>query len=228
MPPTRTPTRTPTPTPARAWQDLVDGNRRFAQDRAERPNADAARRLQVSTGQAPFAVVLGCSDSRVPMELVFDCGLGDLFVVRTAGHVLDPAVVGSVEFAVVALGVPLLVVLGHESCGAVGAALTARREGKVPGGFVRDIIERVTPSVLAAEHRGATEVDDVVLEHVRSTVDHLVERSEAVGSAVTAGRLGLVGAVYRLANGRVEPIDHRGIGDVTPAPEMAPPGPPHA
>ena len=205
--------RTPS-TPEEAWAELAAGNARFAADQALRPNADATQRRLVSTGQRPFAVVLGCSDSRVAAELVFDRGLGDLFVVRTAGHALDTAVLGSVEFATVVLGVPLLVVLGHDSCGAVDAALTARREGRVPGGFVRDIVERVTTSVLAAEFRGETGVDDIVREHVRATARQLVERSEAVRVAVSSGRLGVVGASYTLADGLVEEGFSEGVRDL--------------
>ncbi len=201
-------------TPVQAWAELSRGNARFAADRAERPNTGAEQRRLVSRGQRPFAVVLGCSDSRVAAELVFDRGLGDLFVVRTAGHVLDSAVLGSVEFATEALDVPLLVVLGHDTCGAVVAALQARREGRVPGGFLRDIVERVTTSVLAAEHRGAASVDDIVREHVRSTAMQLLERSEAIRAAVTSGRLGVVGAYYSLADGRVEPVWSQGAEDV--------------
>lgn len=200
-------------TPAEAWAELSRGNARFAADRSERPHSDAEQRRLVSTGQSPFAVVLGCSDSRVAAELVFDRGLGDLFVVRTAGHALDTAVLGSVEFATEALGVPLLVVLGHDSCGAVVAALRARREGTVPGGFLRDIVERVTTSVLAAEHRGASSVDDIVREHVQSTARQLLERSEAVRAAVASGRLGVVGAYYTLADGLIEPVWSEGTGD---------------
>lgn len=198
-------------TPGDAWAELAAGNTRFAADEALRPNADAAQRRRVSTGQRPFAVVLGCSDSRVAAELVFDRGLGDLFVVRTAGHALDTAVLGSVEFATSVLGVPLLVVLGHDSCGAVSAALTSRQDGSVPGGFVRDIVERVTTSVLAAEHRGETGVDDIVREHVRATARQLVERSEAVREAVADGRLGVVGATYTLADGLVQLVHAEGV-----------------
>ena len=198
-------------TPAEAWAELVAGNARFAADEALRPNADADQRRLVSTGQSPFAALLGCSDSRVAAELVFDRGLGDLFVVRTAGHALDTAVLGSVEFATLVLGVPLLVVLGHDSCGAVSAALRARHEGTVPGGFVRDIVERVTTSVLAAEHRGETEVDQIVVEHVRATARQLLERSETVRSAVAAGTLGVVGASYALADGRVQAVFAEGV-----------------
>ncbi len=201
-------------TPTQAWDELSRGNARFAADRAERPHADAAQRRLVSTGQRPFAVVLGCSDSRVAAELVFDRGLGDLFVVRTAGHVLDTAVLGSVEFAVEVLDVPLLVVLGHDSCGAVSAALQARHEGQVPGGFLRDIVERVTTSVLAAEHRGVTTVHDVVREHVGSTARQLLERSESVRDAVKTGRLGVVGACYTLTDGVVEPVWWEGPEDL--------------
>ncbi len=204
----------PPTTPTEAWAELAAGNARFAADRALRPNADAEQRRLVSTGQRPFAVVLGCSDSRVAAELVFDRGLGDLFVVRTAGHALDTAVLGSIEFASAMLQVPLLVVLGHDSCGAVNAAIRARRDGQVPGGFVRDIVERVTTSVLAAEHAGATGADDVVREHVRATARQVVERSETVRDAVREGRLGVVGARYTLADGVVEAVSQRGVDGV--------------
>ncbi|MGJ7442362.1 carbonic anhydrase [Aquipuribacter sp. MA13-6] len=201
-------------TPSDAWRELSLGNARFAADQAEHPNAGADQRRLVSTGQRPFAVVLGCSDSRVAAELVFDRGLGDLFVVRTAGHALDTAVLGSVEFAIEVLDVPLLVVLGHDSCGAVSAALRARHEGRVPGGFVRDIVERVTTSVLAAEHRGAATVDDIVREHVHATARQLIERSESVRAALDAGRLGVVGTYYTLADGVVEPVWWEGPDDL--------------
>lgn len=204
----------PRTSPTRAWAELARGNARFAADEATHPNADAQQRRLVSTAQKPFAVVLGCSDSRVAAELVFDRGLGDLFVVRTAGHALDTAVLGSVEFAVEMLGVRVLVVLGHDSCGAVTAAMAARHEGTVPGGFVRDIVERVTTSVLTAEHRGETSVAGIVREHVQATASQLLERSETVRGAVDDGRLGVVGAYYTLADGLVEPLWARGVDDV--------------
>lgn len=208
------PQQSPRPSdPRGAWTELVAGNGRFARDESVRPNATAEQRRLVSTGQQPFAAILGCSDSRVPAELVFDRGLGDLFVVRTAGHALDLAVLGSVEFAVEVLRVPLLVVLGHDSCGAVAAALRARHEGAMPGGFVRDIVERVTTSVLTAEHQGISEVDAVVRTHVESTAHQLLERSELVRAAVEEGRLGIVGATYALADGVVEPVWSVGLGD---------------
>jgi len=115
------------PDEALSW--LVEGNERYAQARLERPNQGADRRAVLAQGQHPFATIFGCSDSRVPVELVFDRGLGDLFVVRTAGHVVDRAVLGSIQFGVKELEVPLIMVLGHEGCGAVAAAVDAITRG---------------------------------------------------------------------------------------------------
>ena len=196
---------------AEAWAELAAGNVRFATDVAHRALADSQHRRSISRAQAPFAAVLGCSDSRVAAELVFDRGLGEVFVVRTAGHVVDTAVLGSIEFAVSALGVPLLVVLGHDSCGAVAAAMRSRRDGNEAGGYMRDLVERVITSVLSAEHRGLTEVDDVEREHVQVTAMELIERSDVIRSAVSDGRLGVVGVYYSLAEGLVEPCWSRGV-----------------
>ena len=127
-------------------------------------------------------MVFGCADSRVAAEIIFDQGLGDMFVVRTAGHVVDSAVLGSIEYAVTVLNVPLIVVLGHDSCGAVKATLSALDDGEVPGGYVRDIVERVTPSILLGRHDGLTRVDEFEARHVNETVD------AAAQSAPTADR----------------------------------------
>ncbi len=105
-------------------------------------------------------MVFGCADSRVAAEIIFDQGLGDMFVVRTAGHVIDSAVLGSIEYAVTVLNVPLIVVLGHDSCGAVKATLAALDDGEVPGGYVRDVVERVTPSILLGRRDGLTRIDE--------------------------------------------------------------------
>src|SRR5689334_1959788 len=160
-----------------AFEVLLAGNRRFVAGTPEHPNQDAARRRDVAPAQAPFAVLFGCSDSRVAAEIVFDRGLGDLFVVRTAGHVVDTGVLGSLEFGVDVLEVPLVVVLGHDACGAVKATLDAHAGGVMPGGYVRDVVELVTPSVLAARRRGVEDVDGVVHEHALATAALLVERS---------------------------------------------------
>ena len=138
-----------THTPAEAWAELLAGNERFVRGEMAHPSQDADHRAALSDAQNPFAVVFGCSDSRVAAEIVFDRGLGDLFVVRTAGHVVDTTVVGSIEYGVQVLGAPLVIVLGHDSCGAVAAAAEALATGRMPGGFVRAIVDRVIPSIVA-------------------------------------------------------------------------------
>lgn len=174
------------------------------------PNQDADRRAALASGQRPFAVLFGCSDSRLAAEIIFDQGLGDLFVVRTAGHVIGEEVLGSVEYGVGVLGAPLVVVLGHDSCGAVTAAKDAWEQGVTPSGYVRDLVERVTPSVSAARVAGVTEVDGIVDEHVRHTIDFLVERSAVLADAVSANRCAVAGLSYRLADGSVRLVGSQG------------------
>ncbi|MFF4749962.1 carbonic anhydrase [Streptomyces sp. NPDC002514] len=198
---------TQTPTAEQALDTLLTGNRRFVDGDPRHPNQDAARRAALTPGQHPFAVVFGCSDSRLAAEIVFDRGLGDLFVVRTAGHVLGPEVLGSIEYGVGQLGCPLVVVLGHDACGAVRAARTALEQGQAPGGYVRDIVERVTPSVLAARAAGLSEESDIVDEHIRNTVDLLLDRSPGL----TAGPTAVVGLSYQLTAGRVRLVTSRGL-----------------
>jgi carbonic anhydrase len=200
-------------TPADAWRALLEGNTRFVEGHLHPTELDHERRARLAEGQRPFALVFGCGDSRVAAEIVFDQGLGHLFVVRTAGHVVDTGVLGSVEFGVDALDIPLVVVLGHDSCGAVGATLAAVASGEMPEGFVRDIVERVTPSVLAAQRLGRTSPDEVGAEHVRQTVRLLVGRSPVLARAVREGRCAVVGLVYRLVEGRVSVVETVGEFD---------------
>jgi len=198
--------------PGTAWRALHEGNARFVGGTPEHPNQDAGRRVELAGSQHPFAVLLGCSDSRIAAEIIFDRGLGDLFVVRTAGHVVDVGVLGSVEYGVSVLGAPLVVVLGHDHCGAVEATLEARRTGVMPGGFVRDVVERVTPSLLMGGLEGAIDVTDenatarLVDHHVRHTAEFLVQRSRVLSDAVAGGRCAVVGATYSLADGRVRQV----------------------
>ena len=204
-------TDTQSPTPRDALATLQAGNRRFVAGLPQHPNQDAARRAEIAPGQSPFAVVLGCSDSRLAAEIIFDQGLGDLFVVRTAGHVTGPEVLGSIEYGVSVLGCPLVVVLGHDACGAVAATRAAVQDGATAGGYVRDVIERVTPSVLAAHAAGHTEDADFITEHIRHTVDLLLERSRALTEAVDAGRAAIVGLSYRLADGTAQLVTAHGL-----------------
>jgi carbonic anhydrase len=201
----------PRTSPAVALDALLSGNHRFVSGAPEHPNQDAARRAELAPGQNPFAVVLGCSDSRLAAEIIFDRGLGDLFVVRTAGHVIGSEVLGSVEYATSVLGARLVVVLGHDSCGAVAAARAAVDEGFAAGGFVRDVVERVTPSVLAARAAGLTSDSDVVDEHVRHTVSLLLDRSRLLSQQVEDGEVGVVGLSYRLAEGSTRLVTARGV-----------------
>ncbi|WP_163509556.1 carbonic anhydrase [Fodinicola acaciae] len=203
------------PTPADAYELLLAGNRRFVDGIAEHPNQDAARRAEIAPAQRPFAVLFGCSDSRLAAEIIFDRGLGDLFVVRTAGHVIGPEVLGSIEYGVDLLGCPLVVVLGHDSCGAVGAAYAALEDGKSPAGYVRDVIERVTPSMLAARAAGRVAADELIAEHVRHTVDLLLDRSRVLGERVAAGQVAVVGLRYQLADGRANLVTTRGLETTT-------------
>jgi carbonic anhydrase len=156
-------------------------------------------------------VLFGCSDSRLAAEIIFDRGLGDLFVVRTAGHVMGPEVLGSIEFGVQVLGCPLVIVLGHDSCGAVGAASAALEDGQTPGGFIRDVVERVTPSVPAARAAGHTEPLEILAEHIRHSIDLLMDRSHVLAEKVAAGQTAVVGLRYRLADGSAQLVASRGL-----------------
>jgi carbonic anhydrase len=200
--------------PAAAWTALKEGNERFVAGRPEHPSQSIEHRASLAVAQRPTAVVFGCADSRVAAEIIFDQGLGDMFVVRTAGHVVDSAVLGSIEYAVAVLNVPLIAVLGHDSCGAVQATLDALDEGRVPGGFVRDIVERVTPSIMLGRREGLTRVDEFETRHVIETGTQLLARSAEIANRVERGELAIVGLTYRLADGRVTLREHLGeIGE---------------
>jgi carbonic anhydrase len=204
----------PNSSPVSAWKALREGNERFVAGTPKHPNQSIQHRASLADGQKPTAVVFGCSDSRLAAEIIFDQGLGDMFVVRTAGHVVDSAVLGSIEYAVTVLSVPLIVVLGHDSCGAVKATLTALDDGAVPGGYVRDVVERVTPSILLARRDGLTRVDEFEERHVNETVTQLRARSTAIADALQSGAVAIVGLTYHLADGRTVLRDHLGdIGD---------------
>lgn len=202
----------PNTNPVTAWKALKEGNERFVAGKPQHPSQSAEHRASLAAAQKPTAVVFGCGDSRVAAEIIFDQGLGDMFVVRTAGHVVDSAVLGSIEYAVSVLNVPLIVVLGHDGCGAVKATLAALEDGAVPGGYVRDVVERVTPSILLGRRDWLTSVDEFEARHVRETAAQLLARSTVVAERVAAGTLGIACVTYRLAEGRTVLRDH--IGDI--------------
>jgi carbonic anhydrase len=202
----------PRTSPVTAWKALKEGNERFVSGEVQHPSQSVTDRTRLTHGQKPTAVLFGCSDSRVAAEIIFDQGLGDMFVVRTAGHVADSAVLGSIEYAVTVLDVPLIVVLGHDSCGAVKATLSALEDGDVPGGYVRDIVERITPSILLGRHAGLTRVDEFEARHVNETVVQLRVRSAPIAQRIIEGKLAIAGVTYHLADGRVVLREH--VGDI--------------
>jgi carbonic anhydrase len=190
------------PGPAEALADLLQGNRRFV-GRRPRHGHDVAAAAATSAAQNPRAFILGCIDSRVPLEAIFDQTFGSVCVGRSGGQALDRALVGSVEFAVSALGVPLLMVLGHERCGAVAAAVAAVRSGERPGGGLGYLVDEIAPAVLAVGPDGADVHARAMRHHVTATAVRLAG-NELVAAAVGAGELAVVAAVYDLDTGRVD------------------------
>ncbi len=204
----------PNTSPVNAWKALKEGNDRFVAGEPQHPSQSIEHRASLTLEQRPTAVVFGCADSRVAAEIIFDQGLGDMFVVRTAGHVIDSAVLGSIEYAVGVLNVPLIVVLGHDSCGAVKATITALDEGSVPGGYIRDVVERVTPSILLGRKDGLSRVDEFEARHVVETGAQLMGRSTLISERIKDGTLAIVGLTYHLADGQVALRTHLGeIGE---------------
>ena len=189
---------------------LREGNARFVAGTRSLDRSNHADRTALSSSQNPFAIVLGCSDSRVPAELVFDQGVGDLFVIRVAGNIVAPSQVGSVEFAASRFGTRLVVVLGHSRCGAVLATLEAlRRPGGESSRNLRSIVDRIRPSVealLAGGVAGGEEslVREAVRANVRAGVDHLRHGSEILEDLIARAGLRVVGAEYSLETGEVD------------------------
>ncbi|UCR88999.1 carbonic anhydrase [Mycetocola spongiae] len=213
-------------TPAEAWQQMKAGNERFVAGKPNHPRQDVERRHQLATIQVPDAALFGCSDSRLSAEIIFDKGLGDLFVVRNAGQVISDSVLGSLEYAVAVLKVPLIVVLGHDACGAVHEAIVScGPEAKPLPPHIANIIRQIVPSVVkVAGQSGSAIVDADPMEvgklHLRGTVAEMLGRSEMISAAVAEGTLAIVGANYRLMEGtavadviigNVDPIDAAGV-----------------
>jgi carbonic anhydrase len=202
------------PSPLTAWQEMQRGNARFVSGEPRHPRQDVERRAELAAGQRPRAALFGCSDSRLSAEIIFDKGLGDLFVVRNAGQVISDSVVGSLEYAVAVLEVPLIVVLGHDACGAVNAAIdsVAVEAPDLPPHIWRQIAP-IVPAVRRVQRETAVDgalpetidADLVGREHLRDTVAELLHSSELISDAVAEGRLAIVGANYRLAEGTAVP-----------------------
>ncbi len=194
-----------------AWDLLRQGNQNFVQGTPAHPRQDAELRVELANEQAPFAALFGCSDSRLSAEMIFDVGLGDLFVVRNAGQVIAETILGSLEFAVEVLKVPLILVLGHDECGAVKASISAF-EGKLEskGEFIANLVNRIKPTIERSLNLGESTLEQITHRHIQDTIDELVERSELIASYVQSGRLAVVGAEYRLAEGKVSMVSALG------------------
>jgi len=197
---------------------LQEGNRRYVSaDVGDERLTHASRRSQLAEGQEPFAIVLGCSDSRVPAEIVFDQGLGDLFVIRVAGNIVAPSQVGSVEFAAERFGTRLVVVLGHTRCGAILATLEElARPGEAQSRNLQSIVGRIRPSVepllAALGHDPEVLVREAVRANIRASVDHLRQGSNVLEQHIARRGLRIVGAEYRLETGVVEFFDDPSSG----------------
>ena len=182
-------------------EKLVEGNARFVADHLDGKLQDSSRRESLVGGQAPYAIILSCADSRVVPELAFDAGLGELFVVRVAGNVANSSSIASIEYAVANVGAKLIVVLGHESCGAVGAAMG----GGDNGYNLNHLLAHISPAIAASE--GNASVNDVVKKNVELTIEELNNRSQIIREATESGDVRILGAYYNFNTGKVDYLD---------------------
>ena len=189
---------------SQALERLMEGNARYVAGEAQYPNQSSVRRAMVSQGQSPIAVIVGCSDSRVPPEIVFDRGIGDLFIVRTAGQAVEDDVdLGSIEYAVDHLHVPLIVVLGHERCGAVDAAL----KGMEAPGHIQSLVVAIRPAVEAIKGQPGDALENAINANIRLVTDRLRNSQPILAGPVKTGELMIVGARYDFHSGKVTIMD---------------------
>ena len=186
----------------RVLKELLEGNRRFIEEKLQHPHQSERHRRKIVAGQKPVAVVIGCSDSRVPPEIIFDAGLGDLFTVRVAGNIIDNVVMGSIEYAVEHVGVPLVMALGHSNCGAV----TATVEGGEAVGQIGSLAEKIQPAVARVEGQPGNKVDNAAKVNVKLVVEQLKNSDPIIAAYYKRGDVNVVGAFYDLESGKVEVI----------------------
>lgn len=215
----------PRVTPQQAWEALYAGNRRFVLGELMHPQQSAKRRSEISETQAPNAAFLGCSDSRVAAEILFDCGLGDLFVARNIGQIANDNTTATMEYAVETIGVAVLVVLAHDSCGAIAAAIdqSSARPSPVTPAIKNELalIQPAVQHVWMSEHRDTPYADATLIDadavgrrHLYTTINALMRNSRVISDAVDQGRLGIVGCQYQLEKGEVAPITAVGQLDI--------------
>jgi carbonic anhydrase len=198
--------------PEVALRRLVEGNQRFRSGDGGTAASRGFDPVRAAASQRPFAIVLGCSDSRTPVEIVFDQGFGDLFVVRVAGNIVAPSIVGSIEFAASQFGTRLVVVMGHTGCGAIAATLHAIATGMGPESKnLRAITDRISPHIDAIARRGTASDEtsrEAMRANVRASVDHLRHGSQILEELVLKGRVVVAGAEYEIETGQVHFLDH--------------------
>jgi carbonic anhydrase len=185
-------------TPAQALQELMAGNQRFINGRRQNPRQDIARLIEVAKTQKPFAAILGCADSRVPSEIVFDQGFGDLFVCRLAGNIATEGVIGSLEFAVLSLGAKVIMVMGHKRCGAVDATI---KGAQVPG-QIASLLEAIKPAIKSPQNPTAEQIEDATKANVLYQVGR-VRTSSVISQLIQEGKVEVVGGYYDLDNGKI-------------------------
>lgn len=185
----------------KALEKLIQGNERFVSFKLKHPDSDKKRRNEMLKGQHPFVVILSCSDSRVPPELIFDQGLGDIFEIRNAGNVLDEHVIGSIEYAVMHCGVKLIVIMGHQDCGAVAATLSGVSETK----YIKSLEESVQPAVDDCKQKGIeVNSDNVVKAHVMQDINELMQQDIELVKYMKKNNVQILPAYYSLETGKVE------------------------
>lgn len=185
---------------------LVEGNRRFAEGKSLHPNRSEELRSALLDGQNPYAVVISCSDSRVPVEIIFDVGLGDIFVIRTAGHVLSNETMGSLEYAVRELGVKFIMIMGHDNCGAVKSAMNAYKAGEDLTPNLKTLLNHIYPVFEQMDETGQTTLDDAVRLNIEYQVDDLLNKDAYLAQMVKENKILVAGAKYSLDTGIVEII----------------------
>lgn len=190
--------------PAEALKLMKEGNENFRNEAPSLAANGRERRLELARGQAPFCVLVGCSDSRVSPEILFGRGLGELFIVRNAGNTVDTAALGSIEYAVGVLGVPLVIVLGHQSCGAVAAAVDVVQKNATFPGVIGEMVQPIVPAVLEARSQGGDLLEASVRSNARRVAKRLTSQSLVIKDALDAGKVKVVGARYGLSDGHVE------------------------
>jgi carbonic anhydrase len=187
------------PETAQALQRLIEGNKRFSSSKQSHPNQDRERRQELAKGQKPFAVIVGCSDSRIPPEIIFDQGLGDLFVIRVAGNIVDDVALGSIEYAVDHLGTRLIVVLGHSKCGAV----TATVQGGAFHGHVESIVQAIKPAIQAAKELPGDLTDNTIKANARLVAGQIQSSQPILAEMARLDKITVVSAYYDIESGEV-------------------------